>query len=400
MAKGIKLGENLKYLRKSKKLTRNQFANQFNAHISEVTRWENDTTPLDDKTIEKIALFYGITKDELISGSFKENNVPTNEIVKEDINEENIIDNYDNRFKKIFLFEKVLCIITLFLEIIIFFLLPILGYTINKFVAISLIIYGSQMIVYYAYRIINEFLYKGKINNNQNKLLELKILNHKFNNHIVALFALNMIMTTIFFFEPVIYNNDIISLKWFITFFFIVFITVFSLDVYTYGYFYEDNNLDYPKGYITLFKVIKNSFNMKTLFFISAILVLVSNFITPIFRTSRINYRLYDFIKDYGNGLYYFSLVLIIFSILLCILVIIKRRIILVPYMILLLGLMFNTISLKLSYNKLSRDGTVFYYTSGYHLLLIMLVVLIVLTIIEIYFDLFTLKKRNLEKRK
>ena len=112
MAKGIKLGENLNYLRKSKKLTRNQFANQFNAHISEVTRWENDTTPLDDKTIEKIALFYGITKDELISGSFKENNVPTNEIVKEDINEENIIDNYDNRFKKIFLFEKVLCGIT------------------------------------------------------------------------------------------------------------------------------------------------------------------------------------------------------------------------------------------------------------------------------------------------
>ncbi|MCR5349530.1 MAG: helix-turn-helix transcriptional regulator [Acholeplasmatales bacterium] len=400
MAKGTKIGESLILLRKSKKLSRNQFSRLFNTHVSEVTRWENNSVALDDKTIEKIAKFYDLTYDELVSGSFKEKLIKEENNDKSEENEEKIIEeenNDNNKFKKLFIFEKSLCITTLVLEIVVFLLLCILGYTTEKPLPTALVIYGSAAIIYYSYRIIIEFTHKGKINNDSQKLLELMKLNHSFNNHIVALFAFNLIMASMFFLEPIVYENDIMDIKWFITFSIIVFVTLFALDIHTFAYFYYDNNLDYPKGYKKLLYVVKHSFNMKTLFFLMSILIMVSNFIVPIFNKGSIDYRLYDFQNNYGNGMFYFCMILIIFAILLCITLIIKKKIILVPYLILLAGLIFNIISLKLAFDDLSKTTTITYST-GYNMLLIELVVLIVLNVIEIYFDLFTIQKRKLEK--
>lgn len=59
--------ERLKELRKSKGLTQIQFANEFNIANGTIGMWESGKREPDFATIQKIADFFGVTVDYLLS---------------------------------------------------------------------------------------------------------------------------------------------------------------------------------------------------------------------------------------------------------------------------------------------------------------------------------------------
>lgn len=59
------VGENLTELRKSKKMTQFELADQFNYSDKAVSKWENGDTLPDFETLNNLALFYGVTLDYL-----------------------------------------------------------------------------------------------------------------------------------------------------------------------------------------------------------------------------------------------------------------------------------------------------------------------------------------------
>ena len=77
----IKIGEFLKELRKEKRLTQEQLAEQFNVSRRSVSRWETGKNMPDMSLLVEIAEFYDTSIPEIINGERKSEKM--NEEVKE-----------------------------------------------------------------------------------------------------------------------------------------------------------------------------------------------------------------------------------------------------------------------------------------------------------------------------
>ena len=79
----IKIGEFLKELRKEKRLTQEQFAEQFNVSRRSVSRWETGNNMPDLDTLIQMADYYEIDLRELLDGERKSEKM--NEELKETV---------------------------------------------------------------------------------------------------------------------------------------------------------------------------------------------------------------------------------------------------------------------------------------------------------------------------
>lgn len=71
----VKIGEFLKELRKEKKLTQEQLAEQFNVSRRSVSRWETGSNMPDLDILMEISDYYGVTLNELLDGERKSENM-------------------------------------------------------------------------------------------------------------------------------------------------------------------------------------------------------------------------------------------------------------------------------------------------------------------------------------
>lgn len=62
----MKIGEKLRILRKTKKLTQEQLADYLNVSAQAVSKWETGLTSPDIDMLPRLAVFYGVTVDELL----------------------------------------------------------------------------------------------------------------------------------------------------------------------------------------------------------------------------------------------------------------------------------------------------------------------------------------------
>ncbi len=68
------LGENISRHRKMTKLTQEELAERMNVSSQAVSKWENDLSLPDIETIQRLAMLFGCTIDELVNGAM---NAPT-----------------------------------------------------------------------------------------------------------------------------------------------------------------------------------------------------------------------------------------------------------------------------------------------------------------------------------
>ncbi len=73
------ISKNLKYLRKEKGLSQEEFAEALNVSRQTVAKWESGESMPDVENCKMISMFFGITIDDLVYYSFKEQNVSTEE---------------------------------------------------------------------------------------------------------------------------------------------------------------------------------------------------------------------------------------------------------------------------------------------------------------------------------
>ena len=399
------IGEFLLFLRKNKNISRSQFSKKFNVSPSLVQKWESGQILPDKTTINKLSEFYGITSDEIINhklnddSNFKikekevkekpiqinDNNVKTKKYVKP---------NKDNKYYKI---EKGLLIATLILEIISFFLMYILGYTLKKPLSSGLIVIGISTIIYSIYLIIEpKLMYKNdKLGNNYK--IRFRILKHEIGHHNLALYVSILVLSLIFIIDPYTSNRDILNLKWFITSSIIVVGVIFILDIYTYSYFYNDNNLELPKKYKKLSLYIKDLINLNSVFYLLVLILLFSNFGLNIMRTiGGTNYRIFTLISDYNTPLFYVSMGIILISIICHIIFDIKNINPSISYGLLFVGSLLDIISITIIHDKFSNDFTN-NYTIGFRLIVISYIIITILFIVSLI--VLLINKKRYRKR-
>ena len=200
------IGEFLLFLRKNKNITRNQFSKQFNVPISLVTKWESGIILPDNTTINKLASFYGIKKEEIINHKLNDD---TNFKIKEEKEKPTIIKEENgtktNKYvkpkkdSKYYKYEKALLITTLILELISFFLMYILGYTIKKPLSSGLIVIGISIIIYSIYLIIESKLAYKNDKLNGNYKMRFRILKHEYSHHILAILVSILVLSFSYF---------------------------------------------------------------------------------------------------------------------------------------------------------------------------------------------------------
>jgi transcriptional regulator with XRE-family HTH domain len=62
------LGQRIKELRQSKKITQQELANQFSVERSTVASWETDRSSPSAETVARLSEIFGVTNDYLLSG--------------------------------------------------------------------------------------------------------------------------------------------------------------------------------------------------------------------------------------------------------------------------------------------------------------------------------------------
>lgn len=73
------ISKNLKYLRKEKGISQEEFAEALNVSRQTVAKWESGESMPDVENCKMISMFFGITIDDLVYYSFEENYVSTEE---------------------------------------------------------------------------------------------------------------------------------------------------------------------------------------------------------------------------------------------------------------------------------------------------------------------------------
>ena len=80
------IGKNIQHLRKDRKLTQNEFANELNYTAKAISKWERGESIPEIETLIKIANFFHVTVDYLLH----ENSIiHSNEYLTEDIKDKN-----------------------------------------------------------------------------------------------------------------------------------------------------------------------------------------------------------------------------------------------------------------------------------------------------------------------
>ena len=137
----IKIGEFLKELRKEKRLTQEQLAEQFNVSRRSVSRWETGKNMPDICLLVEIAEFYDTSIPEIINGERKSEKM--NEEVKELAE---TMSNYAGAEKESILKNiRGLSLIGL-LALMVYFLLDVTGVFENNYLLEYLYVYSEAMI--------------------------------------------------------------------------------------------------------------------------------------------------------------------------------------------------------------------------------------------------------------
>ena len=137
----IKIGEFLKELRKEKRLTQEQLAEQFNVSRRSVSRWETGKNMPDICLLVEIAEFYDTSIPEIINGERKSEKM--NEEVKEVAE---TMSNYAGAEKESILKNiRGLSLIGL-LALMVYFLLDVTGVFENNYLLEYLYVYSEAMI--------------------------------------------------------------------------------------------------------------------------------------------------------------------------------------------------------------------------------------------------------------